>query len=324
MQFATRWNRFWFADAPYFDLALMRLVIVAFQCFYLLDSQFGALKYVLSLPDELYGLAPRILRLFVWPWGFDSPPGEAVVFAVFWVTLAAGLAALVGLLTNVSLAFFAIGNLLLQSFVFSFGDYHHPEAILIIGLFALAISPCGKVMSVDYYIQRRRGRFGAAGSIGLLDWSGPYAGWPIRFIQCFFPLMYISAAVAKIAYSDYSFDWANGYTLQYYMIQDDIRKVSPLALWASQYHWPVLFGQVVVLVYQLTYFLVVPYARLRWIYLPIGLAFHVANYVVLKAPFPQWILFLLLAYIPWGEALKRVTRARVSVPADHEAAGAAG
>jgi uncharacterized membrane protein len=313
VQLGARWNGFWFRDAPYFDLAFMRVVIVAFQCYFLLDSQFGALKYVLSLPDDLYVLGPRMLRLFVWPWGFDSPPGDSVVFAVYWITLAAGLTSLLGLLTNASLCVFALGNLLLQCFIFSFGDYHHPEAILVIGLFALALSPSGQVLSVDNYRRGNGRKIAAHGAVALLDYSGPYAGWPIRFIQCFFPLMYISAVVAKIAYGNYSLDWANGYTLQYYMIQDDIRKVSPLALWVSQFHWSVLIGQVTVLFYQLTYFLVVPFARLRWIYLPIGLAFHFANYLILKAPFPQWILFLLLAYIPWSEAFKMLARARVPV-----------
>jgi len=309
MLLADRWSRFWFADARYFDLALLRIGVVGFQLYFMLDSNFGALTYVMSLPDELYIATPRILRLMVAPFGLEGPPAATWVFAIFWATLLVGIAGLVGLFTNVALCLFAVGSLFLQALIFSYGDFHHPEAALLICLMALALSPAGKVMSIDAWLRR-----GDAGGnrVGLLDYSGPYAGWPIRFIQCFFPLMYISAAVAKIAYSDYSLDWANGYTLQYYFIQDDIRKASPLALWASQFHWPILIGQFVVLFYQLTYFIVVPYARLRWIYLPIGLFFHFANYWVLKAPFPQWILLLLLVYIPWAEAFKRLATLQIA------------
>jgi|GEM_PF-874288 uncharacterized membrane protein YphA (DoxX/SURF4 family) len=311
MTLSERWNNFWFADAPYFDLAVMRIACVAFQCFFLLDSQFGAVQYVLSLPADMYH--PPVLMWALT--GGTEPWTASVIYPLYWITVLAGFAALVGLLTNASMVVFSLCNLYLQLFIFSFGDYHHPEAIMVIGLLALALSPCGKLFSVDNLIARFRGTAPVGGtSVPLLDYKGPYAGWPIKFIQCFFPLMYISAAVAKVAYSGYSLEWANGYTLQYYFIQDDIRKVSPLALWASQWHTVIFLGQITVLFYQMTYFLVVPYPKLRWIYLPIGMGFHLANYLIIKAPFPQWILFLLVAYIPWSLALKKLYETRVLVP----------
>ena len=69
MSLADRWNRFWFADARYFDLALLRIGVVGFLLYFMLDSQFGALTYVLSLPDDLYTATPRVLRYMVAPFG---------------------------------------------------------------------------------------------------------------------------------------------------------------------------------------------------------------------------------------------------------------
>jgi hypothetical protein len=310
MKFSHRWNRFWFSDAPYFDLAVLRIIAVGIQLFYMLNEQFSDLTYVYSLPHSAYSPLP-VLRAFLWLGGATAPPPSQLIFAIYGLSLLCGCAALFGLLSNVSLTLFAIGCLLLQAFVFSFQQYHHPEAILLIALLALAFGPSGRVLSLDSLLRRRR--LGASACVPLLTYSGEFAGWPVRFIQCLFPLVYISASVAKIAYNHYSLDWANGYTLQYYLIQDHIRKDIPLALWASQFHGLIFLSQFVILTYQCTYWMVVPWPKLRWIYLPLGLTFHLANYLILDAPFPQWIA-LLAAYIPWAAAVRRLNSSQIAVP----------
>lgn len=311
MNVKTAWNRFWFADAPYFDLALLRIIAVGFHVFFLLAYQFEVLPYSLSLPASQYEPL-YLLKAFVWPWGFATPPGAQIVYGLFWATVLFGFSALIGFLTNITMFCFAIGSLLLTAFIFSFGDYHHPEAVLLIGLLVISLGPCGRVMSVDNLLRRHRGT--RLIRVPLLEAKSPYAGWPIKLIQCLYPLMYLSAAVAKLAYNRYTLDWANGYTLQYYFIQDHIRKGIPLAMWASQFHYFIWFGQIVVLTFQLTYFLVVPFARLRWIYLPLGAMFHIGNYLILKAPFPQWVA-LLAVYIPWAVAFQRLASKQVTLDA---------
>jgi hypothetical protein len=222
------------------------------------------------------------------------------------------MGALLGVQTSVCMIVLAAGSIFLQTYVYSFGDFHHNEAVLLLALAALALGPCGRVLSIDSLIARRY--HPAALTVRLLDYRGPYAGWPIKFVQCLFPLIYLSAAFSKIAGSGYTLDWANGFTLQYYFLQDSLRKPDmALGLWVSQFHWPILLGQIVVLTYQLTYFLVVPFRKLRWIYLPVGLFFHLANYYALRAPFPEWIL-LLGVYIPWSEAFKKLGTAEVTNP----------
>jgi hypothetical protein len=310
MKLKSLWNGFWFAPAPYLDLAVLRIVAVATQLFYMVNEQFSDLEYVYNLPHSVYHPLP-LLWLFVWPHGLADPPASQVVFAVWGLCLLCGFAGLLGLLTNVTLVIFALGCLFLQTFVFSFQQYHHPEAILLLALLAVAFGPSGRVLSLDSLWRRRNG--GAVRWVRLPSYSGPYAGWPVRFVQCLFPLIYLSAAIAKLAWNHYSLDWANGFTLQYYLIQDHIRKDVPLAWWASQFHTPILLAQYVVLLYQCTYWAVVPWARLRWIYLPLGLTFHLANYLVLDAPFPQWIV-LLCVYVPWSAALLRLANSEIAVP----------
>ena len=146
MSLSERWGRYWFADAPYFDLALMRIVVAGFQLYFLLDVQYASLQYVLGLPPDMFHADARILRLFMWPMGWRTPPSAELVYAVYWITFVAGLGAVAGALTTVSMSVFALGNLLIQAFLFSFSDYHHPEAIAILGTMALALSPCGRIL----------------------------------------------------------------------------------------------------------------------------------------------------------------------------------
>jgi hypothetical protein len=309
MSLAAKWQSFWFKPAPYFDLAFLRVLVVALQCLLLLAGSFNALTYANTLPSETYH--PLVsLRLFTFPFGWDERPSEGVVMAVYWLTLAVGMTSLIGLFTNASLLAFALGNIFLQGYAYSFQDYHHPEAVMMVTLLALAFGPSGKVLSLDALVAKRKAGSGHS-LVGMLDYAGPYAWWPIRMMQLFFPLMYLSAVLGKLTRS--GFEWANGYTLQYYMAMDYYRNGSELSLWASQHHDLVQIGQVAVLTFQATFWLVAFFPKLRWVYLPIGLVFHVGIWLTLRAPFPQWML-LYAIYIPWALAFKRLSSAQVPDP----------
>jgi hypothetical protein len=311
------WQKYWFADEPYFDLGLMRLGVVGLQLITLVGVQFDKLTRVITLPTELYHPV-ALVRLIMSPWGWTTPPNTHLMFPLYWVTLIFGFGALIGLRTTWCMIVLALGSIFLQSYLFSFAEFHHNEAILLLALAALALAPCGRVLSIDSLIARRN--HPTASRVALLDYRGPYAGWPIKFVQWLFPLIYLSAVISKIANNGYSLAWANGFTLQYYLLQDFVRKPDmALGLWASQFHGLLLFAQIIVLTYQVTYFLVIPFRKLCWIYLPVGLFFHFANYYALRAEFPEWIL-LLGVYIPWSVALKRLLAFEVAVPSQEQRA----
>jgi hypothetical protein len=95
--------------------------------------------------------------------------------------------------------------------------------------------------------------------------------------------MYLSAVVNKLSRS--GLDWPNGFTLQYYMIQDGLRWGNPLGMWLGQHHILVLVLQWFTLLFQATFVLAVLFPKLRWIYVPIGLGFHSGIYLTMRAPF---------------------------------------
>jgi hypothetical protein len=307
MSIQSSWRKYWFRESPYFDIALIRIAIVGLQCFLLLSKVYGGLSYAIGLNDLLYQPLP-IFRAFMLPWGWHARPDPDLVMIIFWLTLAFGATSFAGLLTNISMLAFALGNIFLQAYVYSFGDFHHPEAVMMIALLAFALSPCGKVLSVDSVL-RKRVVSGTARGVPLLDFVGQYAGWPVKLMQWLFPLMYLSAITAKLGIA--GLDWSNGFTLQYYLIDDYLRKGDlPLALALSRHHDVLAVAQSVVVLFQTTFFLVMFFPKLRWIYLPIGLAFHFGNYFILDADFPQWIM-LYAVYIPWNKVIKWLATTRV-------------
>jgi uncharacterized membrane protein YphA (DoxX/SURF4 family) len=150
------WQRYWFSPAPCLDLAVLRIVACALQLFVVLwfGDQYSALHERAALDDRSFEPI-LILNAFHLPFGWGFRPAVEIVTAVFFISIAAGALSLIGLLTNVSLVTFAATSVYLQAYVYSFGDFHHPEAIMMVALAVLALSPSGKVLSVDAWLRRR-------------------------------------------------------------------------------------------------------------------------------------------------------------------------
>jgi HTTM domain/TQO small subunit DoxD len=309
----SSWQRYWFGSAPCLDLAVVRVIAVATQlfCMMVYAGLLVALQERAALPDANWH--PLIvLNLLNLPWGWGFRPSFDTLQIIYYVSIAAGLLSLIGFLTNAALVVFAVTCVYMQAFSYSFGDFHHPEAVMMVALTALALSPSGRVLSVDAWIRKRRA---GGADRDLVDQTSEFAGWPLKLLQWFFVLMYASAVWSKLSAS--GFDWANGYTLQYVLARDGLRWDSPLAYWLSHQHLIVMLAQYGVLLFQATFALAVIFPRLRWIYVPAGLCLHIGIYLTMRAPFFQWIA-LYAVFIPWAEAL-RMLRARSSAAPERTA-----
>lgn len=297
------WKGYWFSDTPLVNLAVSRILIVAIQLRWLVQQTY---EYSASQPASLYDPLP-ILHVLLLPVGWNFQPDLAFLETIHYVTVGAGLLALVGLFTNLGLVLFAVGNILLQAHEYSFGNFHHPEAPFMIALMILALSPAGGALSIDNLWKRLRRnpgrlRFEPA---RLLERTSPFAGWPLRLIQWILALIYLSATYAKLSRG--GLDWANGYTLRYYLVQDGLRWGSEIGLWFSNQHvlaeilgWFTLFVEG-------TFFLAVIFPALAWFYLPAAAVLHLGIEVTMKAPFFHWTV-LYSAFIPWSRVFERARR----------------
>jgi len=199
---------------------------------------------------------------------------------------------------------FAAGNVFMQAFLYSFGEMHHPEALMMIALTVLALSPAGGVLSVDdvrrrlsrALQERRFERF------SILDDKSTLAGWPMLLLQWMFSLIYFSAAIEKLLPS--GLDWMNGYTLQYFIVRDGLRWDSALGVWLGRHHLLMQLLSIFTIVWEGVFFLVLIFPPIAYVFVPLGVVFHTGIYLTMRAPFFSWIS-IYTVFFPWD----RITRA---------------
>ena len=116
-----------------------------------------------------------------------------------------------------------------------------------------------------------------------------------------FALIYLDAAVHKMFRA--GLDWMNGYTLQFYLIADGLKRGSDIGVWLGQQHTLAWLLSWVTMLFEATFFSVLIYPMLGWIYVPAGLALHTGMCVTGVACFYQYVA-LYTVFIPWVPLLR--------------------
>ena len=143
---------------------------------------------------------------------------EGVYIALLWVGAVAAVAMSVGLLTRVATATtFAI---VAYNVFLSATHFHNNRAYLIIVLGLLAVAPCGRELSLDAWIRRRR----QLPAPGL-----PAPGWPLWLLRFECAAIYGASGLSKLV----DLDWFGGtVTWQRVVRARDDLEAWPLPDWA--------------------------------------------------------------------------------------------
>ena len=149
-------------------------------------------------------------------WYPELPPDAYV--ALLWLAAAAAVAMSLGVLTRVMTAMtFAI---VAYNLFLSTTHFHNNRAYLVIVLGVLAVAPCGRELSVDAWLRRRRGR-------PALDSSAP--AWPLWLLRFECAAVYAASGVSKLVDPD----WFGGtVTWQRVTRARDTLEAWPLPDWA--------------------------------------------------------------------------------------------
>lgn len=288
-------DRHFFAPERLSDLALFRIACVGATLLFFFPSLPHNL-YLARADPSLFQPIPA-LKVLLLPLGrYGVRPGPMLLHIVWLGTGIAGAAALVGLYARPTLLLFAAGNTLLAAHRYSYGEIHHPDALLVITLWLLAVSPSADVLSVDALIDRVRTavRSRCFTPRPPAAPESPYARWPLRTVQWLLVLVYLSAALAKLERGGLA--WLNGYTLAYYFAEDGLRWGSPLGLLLARHPDVAALLSIGAVAFELTFVLAI---FVRWLapaYLAWGVAMHGVIYAVQRAPFFQYY-FVYLAFI---------------------------
>jgi uncharacterized membrane protein YphA (DoxX/SURF4 family) len=270
-------ERHWFAPAPRRDLAIARIVVVGAQLAILtVPWILGIEEADLTQTDPIFYQPRYALRLLLAPFFWIDRPDAAFLHATWVFAVVCGVAALVGLLTRVSLIGLAWASTLLIAHSYSYGEFHHTDALMAVTLWALAFSRCGAVLSLDAWIRRERGR-------APVDAPHAFEIWPLRLVQWMFALTYFAAGVEKLVNG--GLGWFRGTTLAYYFALDALHRNHPLGVWlAERADWlpPLAITSVL---FELAFPLAVLVPGLAIWFVAFGISFHLSVYIIHGPPF---------------------------------------
>jgi hypothetical protein len=143
---------------------------------------------------------------------------EAVYVGLLWLAVAAAVAMSLGLLTRLATATTFV--IVTYNLLLSTTHFHNNRAYLVIVLGLLAAAPCGRELSLDAWLRRRRGR-------PALDLSAP--AWPLWLLRFECAAIYGASGLSKLLDPD----WFGGTVTWQRVVQarDDLEGW-PLPDWA--------------------------------------------------------------------------------------------
>lgn len=239
-------------------------------------------------------------------------PSPALFAAIYWATVIAGVATLIGFFTRSAAFLFATGNWIMVAHSFSYGEDHHPEAILCIFLMLLAFSPSGMRLSVDAAV--RRWRAGAAA--GAEPAATFTAIWPMKLTQWLLCFAYVSTGMAKVVYG--GLQWINGYTLQQIIFSSATWREIPLGIWLAQYHTVCMVLSIGVVLFEVFFFVALLAPRTLPLFLAGGAAMHLGIHFFEGSSFFQYLV-LYAVFIDFERLYARVGFARPRLSTSLEA-----
>jgi hypothetical protein len=284
-----RWNAYWFPTTTTRHLAICRIIAVGAQLFWFfpsMDHQFNLLEKNSEFiaPQVLIRAIAAIVPREVF---FTS----SAFSALYWVTIVAGLAALVGLFTRTSLFVFALGIWILIAHKYSYADVHHPEAVFAIFLMMLAFSPAGESLSLDALLRRRRAR--SAKDPTERSERVDTAAWPLKLAHVLLAMTYFSTGISKLVAG--GLRWVNGYTLQGYTFADAVNRELPLGIWLAQQHTLAVLLSVFTILFELFFFVSLILPRAAPFFFISGLLFQIGLFATGGHDFfPHMVLLVLL------------------------------
>jgi uncharacterized membrane protein YphA (DoxX/SURF4 family) len=281
-----RWNAFWFPVSSTTNLAVARIIAVAAQLFWF----FPSLQYHLNLLEKNQAFVdPQwLIRAITAVVPRDVLFTRPIFSAIYWITVVAGVLALIGLFTRTSLLVLALGIAFIVSHSYSYGDVHHPEALFAIFLFTLALAPSGDSLSVDALIRRRRSGT-RPGEPRRVD----TAMWPLKLVWVLLAMTYFSTGITKLLAGGLS--WMNGYTLQIYTFGDALATGKPLGIWLAGHHTLCVLAAIFTIVFETFFFVSLLLPRTAPLFFLAGIGFHAALYLTSAQPFfPHMTLLLIL------------------------------
>lgn len=286
-----RWNRWWYAAETPWNLALCRILFFGLMFLFYFWNDFGAWGEV---PEALRTPATILGQMGV----KHGSPELLGWLGLAWKCLL--LCACLGIATRyTTILSFLVGFYLLDV-PHNLGKVNHQDGVLVLTMLILALSRCGKALSVDSVVARRGGY-----KSKHVESSGEYR-WPVRAVWVTFAMAMWAAGVAKILHGGVA--WFSPDNMAINLLAHNYGGGQPLTswgLWVAELDWLCLllglFGTAAEILFPLILF----FSKLRpWLLLAIGVMF--LGIRLLLGPSFEHYLMIYVFFVPWPSLAKRL------------------
>jgi hypothetical protein len=288
------WRRYWFSPASLTDLGVSRAVLAGIVL--VLNGTTRFVQVGMAAPG-LWTPVP-ILGLLHVP---QPDPATLRVMALATAVLLALI--VVGVGTRLALVIVLGLELLQEAFLNSLGKVTHATLPLLYALAFFALAPCDRAFSLGAMWRRaRRASADPAFTPGPVRTSR-FARWPIDLLFIVLAAYYALAGISKLR--DAGLAWADGYTLQYHLLDFG----SPAGQRLAEHLGLCAALSALVLVFELGFWTGIV-RRLRPVCLAGGALFHLGTTWLLNISF--WpVVAVYLLFVPWsrlGRGIARLAR----------------
>jgi hypothetical protein len=161
---------------------------------------------------------------------------------------------------------------------------NHSKNICVVVLWIISAAPAVGMWGVDGL--RKRGW-----KWKLSDPSEAIvSSWATQLIKLTLAMAYFGAGYTKFIKGGIM--WADGYTLQAYLLNKHLLLDTPIGLWLSEHYWLCVLLGAATLVLELSFFLIIFFPRLTWFYVFGALSLHKSIEVIMKLNFLPYFGFV--------------------------------
>lgn len=282
------WNRFWFSEGSLLRLAYFRILLMVLCLMDLIGYSGPAFANASRVSEGAPLVNWRPIYLFS-ALGME-PMGTETAELVFTIAIVAVVFALLGLFTRTACLVAGLLVLYWTAYCYSFDKPHHEKIAMAFALLALPWAPVGARFSLDALL--RRLRLARAGEAPTLPAISEEAMFPLLLTQLSVVFGYTFAGWTKLAVS--GLEWANGYTLMAILLGYD-NTLSQTLSSSVEVARALSIGA---LTLQVTFPVVMFLPRLRWIYLPAAISFHLATWLSMGGAHYITLWFMMIAFLP--------------------------
>lgn len=235
----------------------------------------------------------------------SAMPSPGLVSVLQPLAVLAAVLAMAGVFPRVSFpAAFAL-SVFLNLMLNATGKVVHNDVLLTLCLIPLVAAPGAATRA---WSLRRPGR-GERGADRGRGAAGVAYGWPIRTAMVIVGLAYLFAGLQKLRYS--GIDWVTTDNLRYVLWSASDGRADPnsVGLFIADHDWLAHIFAGASLALELSFILCLPFARLRWVFIPSVVGLHLGIWLTMGLNYSAQAATAVIVFIDWRAVVAFVRRA---------------